>query len=672
VITGCSEGGGLGCNPSVLPGPDNGGVTFADNCGGGVVTSSTFLNDTVGCVGTLIYQYIVTDTCSNRDTCYQTFSYAVDTTPPVITECPPGGNLGCNPTVLPSPDNLDVQYTDNCGGVIVTSSTFLSDTVGCVGTLVYRYIATDTCSNRDTCFQTFTYAVDNTPPVITICPVGGNLGCNPVLPGPNNPGVEYTDNCGGVLVTSSITQNDTVDCAGILVYRYIATDTCTNSDTCFQTYTYTVDNEPPSMVCPADDTISCNESSNPLNTGMPTGLIDNCDVILGATSSDGPSQGDDCETTFVRTWSVQDDCGNVFTCTQRITITDDIDPVCPTAPNDTLVMCVGQVPPGAPLTATDECQGLLIASPVDSDNGGAGCSANPLIITRTWTFDDGCGNTCTVDQMITVADTVRPLISCPAPLGFQCIAEVPAPDTASVTATDNCGEVDVTFVSELSDGTCPMIIIRTYSATDACGNVALCTQTIIVDDTVPPSITCPRDTMFEWPVGFNMQPVPPNVPQDPSIPPQVTGFPIVNDNCGIDSLVFIDQLFGPFPQNCPNLWYVERRWFVFDSCGNSNFCLQVITFTDNTPPQITCPNDATFECGDVIPAPSITTIIATDNCGTPIVTFVGETFTQVDNCPVVAIIVRTYKATDNCMNMTTCTQTIVIEDTTPPVIDCPD
>ena len=38
---------------------------------------------------------------------------------------------------------------------------------------------------------------------------------------------------------------------------------------------------------------------------------------------------------------------------------------------------------------------------------------------------------------------------------------------------------------------------RTYSATDACGNTAVCTQTIIrTVDVTPPSITCPATTYF--------------------------------------------------------------------------------------------------------------------------------------------------------------------------------
>ena len=54
-----------------------------------------------------------------------------------------------------------------------------------------------------------------------------------------------------------------------------------------------------------------------------------------------------------------------------------------------------------------------------------------------------------------------------------------------------------------------------------------------------------------------------------------------------------------------------------------------------------------------VPAPDITLVTATDNCGTPVVTWMGDVWTG--NCP--RIITRTYQATEACGNTTTCTQT---------------
>jgi hypothetical protein len=68
-----------------------------------------------------------------------------------------------------------------------------------------------------------------------------------------------------------------------------------------------------------------------------------------------------------------------------------------------------------------------------------------------------------------------------------------------------CGDGDGRIVpirwsweGDESDGnTCPETITRTYRATDDCGNTAECTQTIVVDDTIPPVITCPSDVTVQ-------------------------------------------------------------------------------------------------------------------------------------------------------------------------------
>src|SRR5204862_6927592 len=76
-----------------------------------------------------------------------------------------------------------------------------------------------------------------------------------------------------------------------------------------------------------------------------------------------------------------------------------------------------------------------------------------------------------------------PIISCPAATSVQCFSQVPAPNVNTVTTSNGCGTVTVTFVSDSpTNGTssCNNVITRTYSATDSNGNTATCTQTITV------------------------------------------------------------------------------------------------------------------------------------------------------------------------------------------------
>src|SRR5438270_9046900 len=95
---------------------------------------------------------------------------------------------------------------------------------------------------------------------------------------------------------------------------------------------------------------------------------------------------------------------------------------------------------------------------------------NNFVIRRTYRATDQCGNSATCIQTITVNDTNPPSITCPTNLTVSCASLVPAPNTNSVTTSDNCGgAVAVTWQGDsISSNNCPgrFIINRTYRAAD--------------------------------------------------------------------------------------------------------------------------------------------------------------------------------------------------------------
>jgi len=93
------------------------------------------------------------------------------------------------------------------------------------------------------------------------------------------------------------------------------------------------------------------------------------------------------------------------------------------------------------------------------------------VYVRTWTATDDCGNTRTASQTISVDDSVAPVISSvPGPTTIECPAQ---PVFASPTATDACdASVSLTFEDTTIPGTCPAAHVRTWTATDDCGNTA--------------------------------------------------------------------------------------------------------------------------------------------------------------------------------------------------------
>ena len=68
------------------------------------------------------------------------------------------------------------------------------------------------------------------------------------------------------------------------------------------------------------------------------------------------------------------------------------------------------------------------------------------------------------------------------------------------TAVDNCGEVIITVQEVSTQGECAgeMLITRTFTAFDLCGNVSIDTQTItIIDTTAPTFLVVPSDYTAE-------------------------------------------------------------------------------------------------------------------------------------------------------------------------------
>ncbi|NBC07142.1 MAG: DUF11 domain-containing protein, partial [Bacteroidetes bacterium] len=365
-----------------------------------------------------------------------------------------------------------------------------------------------------------------------------------------------------------------------------------------------------------------------------------------------------------------------------------LDVVCPSPVNND-IKCLADLPAAATnvaqFNAIDQVSaivnacGMVTISSTDSDNGGSGCSADPLVITRTYTISDpGDGmttpesETCTVTY--TIVDDERPKVSCPDPVVTACeAADVPILTTLSDfiagggTAHDNCGISNFTLASEVSDnGTCPETVTRTYQVEDACGNQASCTQTITVNDTEKPVVTC---------IPLENECLGTNVPPYANLADFLADGNVADDNCGVDpnsfTLVSEDTLlFG-----CPLV--IERLYQVSDLCGNVSCCgTQLISYTDDEAPQFNmpAPSDVTLSCSD--PVPPAVTLTATDNCDADVdVVFTErEVQTGIGSCEAYSYqIIRNWVAADDCGNRAVEEQVITVVDNTPPTaVCCPD
>jgi uncharacterized repeat protein (TIGR01451 family) len=616
---------------------DTGTATGSDVCG--IVSISQSDSSVPGCGNTEVITrtWTATDACGNTTSCDQIIT-VVDTTDPQIFGVPANTTIECGdpiPPVLPfATDNCDDDLTVTLNAVTTPNPN------GCGSVMVRTWSTTDDCGNTASEQQTIDI-VDTTPPTIT-CPANTTVECTGSTDPADTGMATGNDICGDVTITHSDSSDPGCGNTEVITRTWTATDECGLTASCDQVITV-VDTTDPSITCPADVTVECgaNACTSPDCTGVATGN-DNCGTVA-ITFSDSSVGGCGNTETITRTWTATDDCGNTASCQQTINVVDTTDPVI-TCPADVTGDCNDPTDPGdtGVATATDNCGTATITF---SDATSSGCGNN-VVITRTWTATDQCGNSSSCDQLISTGDGAPPVITCPADVTVQCGPNTcTAPVcTGSATATDDCGTPTITFSDAITGG-CgnTETIVRTWTATDECGNQSSCTQTISVVDTTNPTIVCPPDITTDC-----------NASTDPS----ATGTPTGSDNCGEVTFTFFDTQAG----GCGNTLTLERTWTATDACGNTASCVQLITSGDSTPPEIICPADVTVECDDSTGPANTGTATGSDNCGDVVITFTDGDMTG--SCP--AQFIRTWIATDACGTSTSCDQVITIDDNTDP------
>jgi len=300
---------------------------------------------------------------------------------------------------------------------------------------------------------------------------------------------------------------------------------------------------PPTIFCPENVVLECQPGldTSPPATGEATAT--GCCEIVSISHNDTHQQGCGDTDQILREWTVTDACGESASCVQTIDIVDTSAPVLSEVPANQFVECDDDALI-AEVTAEDLCGAATVTTNVSMDGS---C---PTIITVTYTATDDCGNSATNAYTITAEDTTDPELSgVPGAASYECRADVPP--AAQVTATDNCDGALTPDYSEETDGkSCPETILRTWTATDACGNSVSQSQTITVNDTTAPELVCDEDLVemggegclstiptLTFTVSDNCDPNP-AVTQEPAAGTRVTGpgtFPVTLtavDSCG--------------------------------------------------------------------------------------------------------------------------------------------
>ncbi|MEE9361344.1 MAG: hypothetical protein V3U92_01960, partial [Cellulophaga sp.] len=230
-------------------------------------------------------------------------------------------------------------------------------------------------------------------------------------------------------------------------------------------------------------------------------------------------------------------------------------------------------------TTNDTCVGII-----------TGSTSDPLTYTTqgdyviTWTFDDGNGNSITVNQNVKIDDTIAPVadvVSLPNIVG-ECTAILVPP-----IATDICAGVVTATTTDSTTYSVVGVYTVTWLYSDGNGNTITQTQSVEVQDTGVPA---PDVTTL------------PTLTEECNI--TITTIPTASDGCGgttitattTDSLSYTSQ--GTY----------SITWIYTGGNGNVTTQAQTVIIKDTTAPVSPTLSDITGECSITAIAPTTTDI----------------------------------------------------------------
>ena len=607
------------------------GVSFSWTGPGGFNSSDQ--NPVVTTAGT----YVLTVTGANG--CTSTANALVDEDLDLPGASASGGTLTCDVTSVMLMGGGNGSYSWTGPGGFTSSDQ--NPVVATAGT----YTLTVTGANGCTSQASADVLLDADAPIATA--IGGSIDCDlgtfQLIGTADQSNVSFSwTGPNGFLSTQ---QDPVVSDTGLYVLVVTATNGCTGSDSA-QVSNDCSDCPPLIIDCGPDVTVECGTSLHPLDIGHPIFRKDpGCpEVFVNWTDQWFGT----CPYTLVRTWTATDSLGLVETCVQTITVIDTQAPELLFVPGDITVNCDAVPEPTDNVIASDNCKEWIPVSFVETSIPG-NCPGS-YILERTWSATDDCGNTASQTQVITVQDILPPqLMGVPQDTTVQC-QEMPPP--APIWAVDACDlNVSVQFNEQINPGQCAgsYTVVRTWAATDACGNTAVAVQLVLVIDTTPPNIVgVPGDVTVEC----------------NSVPP-ADHVLWATDNCKQPwTVVSQDSIV---PGACEGAYTILRIWSTADDCGNATTATQMITVVDNTPPTIVgVPDDVTVSCDSVPPADQV--LWAEDNCKQPW-TVVSQDSIVPGNGACFYTILRTWATADDCGNTVSAMQVITVIDTELPALD---
>lgn len=471
-------------------------------------------------------------------------------------------------------------------------------------------------------------ASDTTPPVIT---APADITVN------NDPGqatavvsfsaATATDNSGSVTVAQTVgPASGTAFPIGSTTVSWEASDVAGNTVNASMTVTV-VDNEFPVITAPADITVSTDpgQATAVVSFSAATATDNSGSVTVVQTA--GPASGSafPLGSTLV-SWEAEDPSGKIALASMTVTVEDNEEPVI--------------IATDITVEATGAQMVINLVPPSVTDNIGVISLTNnapatfPVgTTTVTWTAKDGAGNSSSVPQLVTVADTTAPVITGPANVAEEATGQQTTVAIGTATGTDAVGPVTITSnaPSTFPVGTTTV----TWKATDAYNNSSTATQTVMVVDTTPPVITGPA-----------------NVTEEATGQQTTVAMGTATGTDAVGPVTITSDAPAKF-----GLGDTTVTWTATDAYNNSSTATQTVTVEDTTAPVITAPVNVTEEATGPLTMVNLLTPTATDAVGP--VTITSDA--PATGYPVDSTTTVTWTATDAAGNSSTAIQVVTIK-----------
>ena len=274
------------------------------------------------------------------------------------------------------------------------------------------------------------------------------------------------------------------------------------------------------------------------------------------------------------TWTATDEAGNSSSAVQQVTLVDTTAPTL-IIPDDILVEATTEGPfvveIGSPIVTDIATDDIIVTSNAPS-------TFELGVTSITWTATDEAGNSTNLVQIVSVLDTIAPLINAPSDQSIEAQSASGARVLlGNPTVSDTNGITNI--VNDAPDvfpiGRSKVI----WTVTDTFGNTASAIQKITVKDTTPPLLIIPQDITAEA------------LSRDGT--PVIIGQPTISDAVGVISTI----------NDAPVTFEIGRTqvtWQSMDASANISIKIQNIYIVDTTMPLISPVQDIIVNATNVL------------------------------------------------------------------------